>query len=226
VALTDASVATRQDARVQVHEVCRLDGREHRVDAATERDVPGAVAALTAAFEGYAWTRWIVPEHDHARRLADLFELTVARVGLPFGDVTVATCPGRGEVVGAAVVLRPDRPVPGEVWAALAPAEQELLGDRLAAADDAEALCAGLRPTEPHLTVGTIGVRPDHQGRGIATRLLGPALRTAHELGAPVYLETSSLGNLAMYRRLGFEVTGEVRVAPDGPMVWAMRHEP
>lgn len=66
-------------------------------------------------------------------------------------------------------------PVPDAVWAATAPVEQDLLGNRLAAADEAEALCAPLRPPEPHLTVATIGVRPDHQGRGIAKALIRPA---------------------------------------------------
>lgn len=209
---------------MNVREGCPIPAAKHSVGPATHADVQGAVEALTAAFEGYAWTRWVVPADDHERRLAGLFEITVARVGLAYGDVWVARCPGLdGVVVGASVVLRPDRPVPDAVWAAIAPVEQDLLGDRLAAADEADALCAPLRPTEPHLTVATIGVRPDHQGRGIAKALLRPALETSRGLGVPAYLETSSERNVALYRGLGFEVTGQVSVPGNGPAVWAMR---
>lgn len=205
---------------------CDLPAAAHPVERASAADVAGAVAALGAAFDDYAWTRWIVPDDDHERRLTGLFEITVARIGLCYGDVRVARCPHLGgTVVGASVVLRPDRPVPDTVWADIAPVEQRLLGDRLAAADEAEALCAPLRPAAPHLTVATLGVRPDHQGRGIATALVRTALDTSRALGVPVYLETSSESNVALYRRLGFEVTGQLRVAQDGPFVWAMRHD-
>lgn len=204
---------------------CDLSAAEHPVEAASVADVAGAVDALSQAFDDYAWTRWIVPEHDHERRLAGLFEITVARVGLRYGDVLVVRCPELdGTVVGASVLLRPDRPVPDAVWAEIAPEERRLLGDRLAAADEAEALCGPLRPVEPHLTVATLGVRPDHQGRGIATALIRTALDTSRALGVPVYLETSSEGNVALYRRLGFEVTGQLQVTEVGPFVWAMRH--
>lgn len=226
VALTPLSVATGKDARVNLRDRCGRPAAEHPIEPASVADVAGAVAALRTAFDDYAWTRWIVPADDHEGRLTGLFEITVSRIGLGHGDVRVARCPLLGgTVVGASVVLRPDRPVPDAVWAEVAPVEQRLLGDRLGVADEAEAACAPLRPAVPHVTVATVGVRPDHQGRGIATALIQSAFDIARALGVPVYLETSSESNVALYRRLGFEVIGQVRVAQDGPFVWAMCHD-
>lgn len=205
---------------------CPLPGQRHPVEVAAEGDVPGIVDALTEAFHDYPWTRWIVPADGHSARLAALFELTVKEVGIPFGDVRVARCPDLdGAVVAAAVALRPDRQVPEVVWAGMKPREQELLGDRCRAADEAEEMCAALRPDGPHLTVATVGVRPDHQRRGLATGVVRPLLGIAAELGVTAYLETSSMANVALYRGLGFSVTDSVEVADTGPSVWAMRRE-
>jgi len=111
------------------------------------------------------------------------------------------------------------------VWRALAPEEERLLGDRLDASEEAEALCRPLRPSEPHVVVATLGVRPDHRRRGIATRLMSPVLAAASTLGVPVYLETSSEENVALYTGIGFETTGRIDVPGGGPTVWGMRRD-
>lgn len=59
--------------------------------------------------------------------------------------------------------------------------------------------------------------------RGQASRLLRPVVDVARELGTPAYLATSSLGNVALYERNGFEVIGEAAVPGRGTRVWAMR---
>lgn len=197
-------------------------GAAHRVEPATAEDSAGIVRALTGAFADYPWTSWIVPAESHEARLSDLFALTVSQVGLPFGHVWVVRCPTSSEVAGAVVALRPDQEIPDDVGARLATRERELMGDRLAAAEAAEAACAPLRPTDPHVTVATIGVHPSHQRRGLATALMNPVLHLADDLALPTYLETSSPANLAFYRRHGFATTGEVTVADGGPVVWAM----
>ncbi|MFE9424753.1 GNAT family N-acetyltransferase [Kitasatospora sp. NPDC006697] len=52
------------------------------------------------------------------------------------------------------------------------------------------------------LSLSPLGVHPEHQRRGIGTRLLAAALRAAEDLGAPlVFLE----GSPAYYRSRGFE---------------------
>ncbi|WP_228387088.1 GNAT family N-acetyltransferase [Ornithinicoccus halotolerans] len=206
------------------HQLPQEDG--YRVEPAARRDGRAVVEVLAESFSGYPWTSWIVPAEGHGQRLRALFDLTVTAIALPYGDVWVARGPGAGAtIVGGVVVLRPDRQVPPEVWEQAGAAQADVMGDRLAAATQAEAACAGLRPADPHLTVATMAVHPRHRRRGVASALLQPVLALADELRSPTYLETSSEGNVALYRRVGFAVTGRVDIPDGGPSVWAMRRE-
>ncbi|SCG48367.1 Predicted N-acyltransferase, GNAT family [Micromonospora echinaurantiaca] len=185
-------------------------------------ELAGAAAEVLAeAFDGYPWTAWTVAADRHRERLAGLFAATVSAVGLPYGEVWAALDGGRPRAV--AVWLRPDRPVPEQVWGELTARDAELAGDRHPARVAAEAACAPLRSPEPAFVLATVGVCPADQGRGIGGRLLRPGLAEADRTGRPAVLETSSPANVRFYRRLGFEVTGEVTVPGGGPRVWAMR---
>ncbi|SCL43957.1 Acetyltransferase (GNAT) family protein [Micromonospora citrea] len=182
----------------------------------------GAADVLADAFDGYPWTAWTVAADRHRERLAAMFAGTVEAVGLPYGDVWAAVGPD-GRPAAVAVWLRPDRPVPDEVWAGVAARDAELAGDRHVAMSAADAACAPLRSPEPAFLLATVGVRRADQGRGLGGRVLLPGLAEADRAGLPAVLETSSEGNVRFYRRLGFAVTGQVRVPDGGPRVWAMR---
>ncbi|GAA1178355.1 GNAT family N-acetyltransferase [Ornithinimicrobium humiphilum] len=197
----------------------------YRVEGARPSDAQFLAEVLAEAFSAYAWTSWIVPADRRADRLRALFELTVGEVGLPYGEVWVARGP-EDTVVGGIVVLRPDREVPSSVREAIGAQEEAILGDRLEVSNAADAACARLRPTAPHLTIATMGVSPAYRRRGIARALLQPALALADELGAPAYLETSSEANVALYSSVGFEVSGHLVIPDGGPPVWAMRRPP
>lgn len=87
------------------------------------------------------------------------------------------------------------------------------------------ALVAG--PPEPETEVHTIGVHPDHQGRGIGRRLLDGLLCYADAVGATVFLEvrTDNEPAQALYRRTGFAVVGIRRnyYRPSGADAFTMR---
>jgi hypothetical protein len=51
-------------------------------------------------------------------------------------------------------------------------------------------------------------------------------LAAADRAGLPAYLETASDTNVAIYRRLGFEVAREVDLPDGGPRCWLMRRDP
>ncbi|PSL05456.1 acetyltransferase (GNAT) family protein [Haloactinopolyspora alba] len=88
---------------------------------------------------------------------------------------------------------------------------------------------AGIRrltPTTPHAYLHFAAVAPEQQRRGLGRRVVEPGLRRAEQAGLGVHLETTNQDNLAFYRQLGFEVSGEVHLAPDGPTMWAMWRDP
>lgn len=112
-----------------------------------------------------------------------------------------------------------------EAATALGPEAARLAGDRAAQAAAAEDALAPHRPAEPTWFLGTVGVRPAAQGRGLGRAVLAPGLQAAAAEGVVAYLETSLPDNVRFYARLGFEVTAQVPL-PAGPTTWAMIRPP
>ena len=72
--------------------------------------------------------------------------------------------------------------------------------------------------------LGTLGVDPALQARGVGTALLNRWLAGLDRKAIGAYLETDRVENLAFYRRAGFEVVGETRV--QGVVIWRMQRAP
>ncbi len=193
------------------------------VRAATSDDVPAAAEALADAFADYPWTRWTIDADGHGGRLRALHHLFLSTVALPFGQVDVGEV---GEEFVSVAVWMTSTSLPDDVWARVGPAAAELAGHRAAAAAEAEAALADRRPSEPHLTLASLGVLPHRQGRGLGAATLAPGLNRADRDGLPVHLETSAELNVRFYRRLGFAVTDVVDLPGGGPRTWLMRRGP
>jgi ribosomal protein S18 acetylase RimI-like enzyme len=73
----------------------------------------------------------------------------------------------------------------------------------------------------PHWFLAAIGVDPAHQGRGIASALLAPALARADEQRTSCYLETHTANNVRLYERHGFRVMEHIENPATVPL-WAM----
>jgi ribosomal protein S18 acetylase RimI-like enzyme len=77
----------------------------------------------------------------------------------------------------------------------------------------------------PHWFLATIGVDPAHQGRGIGSALLAPALARADEQRTSCYLETHADDNVRLYERHGFRVMEHIENPASVPL-WAMLRPP
>lgn len=88
-----------------------------------------------------------------------------------------------------------------------------LVGDRVigtAARDGAE--------------LATFFVHPDHQGRGVGSRLLAPLEAAARAAGLPALHVESSLTGVAFYERRGYHRTGARTWGTAGPHVSLVKH--
>jgi GNAT superfamily N-acetyltransferase len=182
-------------------------------------DLDAMAAVLGEAFADYPATRWTVDPRNHVARVTGLQRLSLDRLGLAFGQAWVAEV--GGAIASVAVWMDSRVPIPGSVWLAMADEQRALEGDRAAASIAADQALDGIRPTEPHLYLGTVGTRVDHQRQGLARRLLAVMLELADDDGVAAYLETSTTPNEACYRSLGFEDTDEIAIA-GGPTTWPM----
>jgi ribosomal protein S18 acetylase RimI-like enzyme len=85
--------------------------------------------------------------------------------------------------------------------------------------------CEVKRPREPHYYLDSIGVDPDHQGKGYGSMLLKYTLDHIDSVGLPAYLESSNARNNPLYESHGFRTLSEIHL-PRGPTLWCMWREP
>ena len=78
----------------------------------------------------------------------------------------------------------------------------------------------------PHEYLWVLGVAPEAQRRGIGGRLLEPVLTKADAQGVPCYLETQTEGNVAFYRKRGFDTVLEEREPVGDLPIWFMVRPP
>lgn len=184
---------------------------------ATVADVEGAADTLAEAFADYPFTRHTITADDHLARLREFQRIFLAEVGLPHGRVHVSD-----DLAAVAVWSTPDSGGADVTLERLLPTLIELAGDRADAYASAEATMERHRPTGPVWFLGTVGVRPDAQGRGLGREVVRAGLREADAGGVPAFLETSTRGNVRLYESLGFTVDAEYDLPDGGPRTWAM----
>jgi ribosomal protein S18 acetylase RimI-like enzyme len=80
---------------------------------------------------------------------------------------------------------------------------------------------APLHPAEPHWYLGTLGVDPPRQHRGLGRALLADWLAEVDQGESCAYLETDRPENVAFYERAGFVALGETQIF--SVRVWRMR---
>jgi len=168
------------------------------------------LALAVEAFDGDPFYRWLFPR----RRMGRLG----AVMRLALGRCRVHAETG-GFIAWQAPDVQPTRRLALGPVARLAVSvgawRRYLVGARLMRA------LAHTRPRDPHVHVELFAVSREARGQGLGRRLLGDLLARADAAGWPVVLDTTNPVNLPLYRRFGFEVTHEVRVA-DAPPAWAM----
>jgi len=77
----------------------------------------------------------------------------------------------------------------------------------------------------PHWYLAVLGVDPELQGKGYASRLLKPRLDRLDREKMTAYLETSIEDYVAIYQHFGFKVIKEAMLPGSGSKMWAMMRE-
>ena len=196
-----------------------------RIAPLSDADRPIAVEALARAFRDNPLNVAVIRSRDPAVRTR--CNVHGMRVLLPVaqahGLVLAAKVDGR--LAGALVAATPfGYPLPAP---ALAARIRCLAGQGWGVARRwgrvFEELHA-VHPLEPLGYLGTLGVDPALQARGVGTALLNRWLAGLDREAIGAYLEADRVENVAFYRRAGFEVVGETRV--HGVVIWRMQRAP
>jgi GNAT superfamily N-acetyltransferase len=199
-----------------MHDVVRLGPDE----------IPAAGETLAQALFDDALAVHMVPDNEERKaKLARHFAALV-RFGVLFGEVFA----NAGAPDGVAVWLPPGQAMTRERVAAsgMDAAAAVLGGAAVERLDSAVGPINQLRQEDmpaPHWYLAIIGVRPEHQGRGLGAALMAPVLSRADADGVACYLETAEPDNVPFYRKQGF-VTLRQGVVPAGVPYWTMRRDP
>jgi len=188
-----------------------------------EADVPTLARILVRAYMDDPLAAWICESRAlRAELLEALYAARLAQM-LPFGG---AWCdPAR---LSVAVWIAPEqRQKSLRSTAALRRCLlRPQLVSRLPLLASGFAAMRQMRPSgPPHWYLSLLGTDPEARGRGVGSAVLEPVLQRCDRDGVGAYLESSNARNLCFYERLGFRVTGELRL-PSGPKMWPMWREP
>lgn len=177
------------------------------VRVASEHDLDGITATLTAAFEADPLWSWAFPH----KGLAELWHLFISSA-LRYPWVWVA-----GDYAAASVWIPPGGIELTEAEeASLAPRLDELVGSRASEVLSLFERLDHAHPDEPpHYYLSLLGTHPDHRGKGLGMALLAENLAMIDSERMPAYLESSNPENDSRYERLGFVRAGEFQ-RPDG----------
>jgi GNAT superfamily N-acetyltransferase len=188
----------------------------HRVEA---REALVAARVLARALADYPLMRFLLPDDDYQRRLELLQEVFVVDV---FDLREVWSSPGTTSV---SVWQPPDRELTGERLSSVLGRLADVFGDRAELAVEAEQTWRAHHPGGPCWYLHLLGTHPDWQRRGLGRAVCAPVLEHLDFVGADAVLDTGAAPNVAFYRSMGFEVTGEWDTPGGGPHGWTM-HRP
>ncbi|HKE09939.1 MAG TPA: GNAT family N-acetyltransferase [Myxococcota bacterium] len=184
-----------------------------------------AAALLARAFEGNPLNLAAIRSPDAARRRRCNLQgmrclLPVART---HGLVLGASLEGR--LAGVLVAAPPySYPLPAPpLWPRLRALLSQGVGVARRWREAFESLDAH-HPRAPHWYLGTLGVEPVLQGRGVGTALARSWLTRIDSDGVAAYLEIDRRENLPFYARLGFRPVADFHVL--GIPVTAMERAP
>ena len=186
----------------------------HDID---ELELDRCSQTLGLAFENYALMHHFIDPENRARRISEYQDTFLRKVGMRAGHVWSAD-----GGVAVAVWTAPDLADPATVFGPLAEKFTHLAGSRASIMQASEAVMARFRPQEPCWFLGTVGVHPDHRGRGLGRAVIEAGLARAAKEGFPAFLETSDETNVAIYERLGFAVTSVYDLPFGGPRTYSM----
>jgi len=189
----------------------------------TPEDVEPLTGVLGRAFDADPIFHAILPNDTQRRRaLPVLFREWIRLLHLPHPETSFTT----DDLAGAALWSPPGAwHVSLGAMARMGPSMIAAMGTRTIPGLRVLRAVEAPHPKERHYYLRLLACEPDRQGQGVGSSLLAPMLAELDARQENAYLESSNERNVPLYRRHGFEITGEV-VTHLGPRAWLMWRKP
>ena len=196
------------------------------IDRLTREDEPAAVAALAAAFADYPLLAALCPDATRRPLATEAFCRFLFRM-----SVRCDAAFGTADRAAVACAWPPGSEWPSQ-WDGFRAGGLGLFwrlgwrGGRLLTCYEGEFDAGRAKHVPgPHWYVQLLGVRPESQGQGLSRAVLRPVFEAADRDRVPVYLETATEPNVAIYQKLGFALRGH-RELTGGLPNWELVRDP
>ena len=192
------------------------------IATATRWQIAAVAATLSEAFADDPFFVWLFPDRrERPRQIDEWWRYLLRR--RPAGSKT-----WQAADVAAAALWHPPHEGAGAGDDAFAAWFVRVLGND-ALVDErfeffGQVLDAHL--AEPHWYLASVGVRPEHQGKGLGTAILDAMLAECDRSNTPAYLESSNPRNVGLYERLGFVTTVELPLPDESSRLTMMYRRP
>jgi ribosomal protein S18 acetylase RimI-like enzyme len=171
-----------------------------------------AIATLVTAFAADPAVRWMYP--DPQQYLTHFPDFVRAFGGKAIEHDTAEDADGfRCAALWLPPGVQPDEAAVVEVL------QRSLEEERLPELFSLFEQMGAFHPSEAHWYLPMIGVDPCEQGRGCGSVLLRNGLARCDADGLPAYLEATSLRNISLYERFGFEAAGRIQTKTSPPII-------
>jgi ribosomal protein S18 acetylase RimI-like enzyme len=190
----------------------------------TKADIKGAAEVLARAFHNYPLSVYFEQNEDKRRKTSPRIYRTMINHGLKYGEVYATSV----KIEGVAIWF--PYHTPHDTWWSnffsgrfLVPFFVGMATMRRQQAFGAYATGVRKRVAPfPHWYLQVLGIDPDYQGQGLASRLVKPMFERLDTEGMPCFLETQAAENVTLYEHLGFRVAEEGTIPGSDIKSWAM----
>ena len=186
--------------------------------------VKRATKALIRAFWNHPPLQYYFPDEAERERIAPYFFSLSVFNGIRYGEVYATS----QDLEGIAIWL-PSENYPVTIWRLLRSVPlSEIFGFGIYRGSRMRGLGQYIDTVQcrlapfKHWFLQAIGVDPEFQGRGYASKLLRPMLSRIDEEGLPCYVETLEGQNVQLYEYFGFKLLEESNVPGTSLTNWAM----
>ncbi|MFC1957417.1 GNAT family N-acetyltransferase [Chloroflexota bacterium] len=201
-----------------------VNSNEEDIVRLNRSHVKRATKALIRAFWNHPPLQYYFPDEAERERIAPYFFSVSVFNGIRYGEVQ-----GTSQDLEGIAIWLPSDNYPITPWRLLRSVPlTDILGfgryggSRMRGlGQHIDAVHNRLVPSR-HWFLQAIGVDPQFQGRGYASKLLRPMLSRIDEEGLPCYLETLEEQNVRLYDHFGFKVIEESNVPNTNLTNWAM----
>ena len=193
-----------------------------------KKHLPKAIETLSQSFSNDPLSVYMFPDEKERQEFLPNYFQTRIKYGIIFGEVYATS----ENFEGVAVWIKPEH-ADMTMWKMFRAGGMKLF--RAVGKEAREKMFGILRytsklhhetTTEQHWHLTPIGVDPECQGKGYASKLMKAMMKKFDKEKASCFLETQSKTNVEIYKRYGFKVYGVGKIPKAELDHWIMVREP